>query len=166
MTRNSGPDDGGVITRPGRRALHMPRSPQVDPRAPAHERNAVRVVTDPELGRVIGDLSQVIKTMVPRVLGTRTYVLDAQGTATDQYRVPYACLSVISESAAKLTVASSPLQGAAPGAGSGQGRVPANGFAVLNLAGNAWAVYGGAAGELITVTAYTQPQPPAAARLV
>ncbi len=130
MTRNSGPDDGGVITRPGRRALHMPRSPQVDPRAPAHERNAVRVVTDPELGRVIGDLSQVIKTMVPRVLGTRTYVLDAQGTATDQYRVP------------------------------------ANGFAVLNLAGNAWAVYGGAAGELITVTAYTQPQPPAAARLV
>lgn len=168
MTRNLNTPDGAIVTRPGRRMAHMMRAGLVDPKAPRGTlpANAQAVLADPELGKAIGDLSNAIRTMVPKVLGTGIYILDANGQATDQYRLPYGCLSLISESANKLTVASSPPQTAAPGKGPGAGRVPANGFAVLNLSGHVWTIYGGIAGELVTVTAYAVPQPPAAGKLV
>jgi hypothetical protein len=111
----------------------------------------------------IGDLQQAIAAMSPAVLQTATYLLNAQGQAAEQFRVPYRALSVISLSNLPLTVSSAPLQASAPGPGAGAAVIPARGSATVNLSGNVLSVYGGSPGDVVTVTAYSRPMPPAAA---
>jgi hypothetical protein len=108
----------------------------------------------------LGDISRVLEQMAPRVVGLRTYVLDAFGTCGDQYRLPYRCITVMSQSAKLLTAFNQPIAESAPQAGPGVAYVRIGGYEVINFAGYAWSIYGGNAGELVTVTAYARPQQP------
>lgn len=110
----------------------------------------------------IVDLNAVLRKMAPQVLNVQTFTLDASGSATAQYRVQYQSLTVDSQSTKLLTIANMPLQ-APPGPGAGPGIyvVKAGGFAVVNFTGYVWSIYGGTANEVVTVTAYGNPQPPA-----
>lgn len=113
-----------------------------------------------KLTGAVGDLSKVLDELVPRVIGLETVVLDANGTAMRQYRVPFRSLFVDSQSAKVLTVAGMPLQTSAPTAGPGVGFVRIGGAAVLNMRAYQWSIYGGNPGELVTVTVYGMPLPP------
>lgn len=118
-----------------------------------------------EIITAIGDLSGLLRQLAPRVLGAATYLLNAQGQASDQYRLPFAAIAIASFSAQKLTLAAMPAQAAAPGAGPGVTIIPPNAFRLVNLAGYTWSVYGGTPGDQICVEVLTRPQPPAAAKL-
>lgn len=115
-----------------------------------------------KLAGAVGDLGKLLDDLTPRVIGVQTVVLDAGGTAAVQYRVPFRAISVDSQSAHVLTVANMPLQSAAPASGPGVAFVRAGGFSVINFRAYQWSIYGGAAGELVTVTAFAGPQPPTA----
>lgn len=115
--------------------------------------------TNKQLAAAVGDLRGVLHALVPQVIGNQTVALDANGQAGGQFRLPYRCLVVDSQSAKVLTVANAPL-GIQPGAGVGIGFVRVGGYSVLNIAGYTWAIYGGNAGELVTVAAYANPQQP------
>ncbi len=54
---------------------------------------------------------------------------------------------------------------AAPGPGPGAARIPPKCWIVHNLAGYVWTIYGGVAGEIVTVTTFGRAQTPAAAKL-
>lgn len=143
---------------------HTDRSPHSVPRPDEDPRNqeTALAATHERLVTVIGDLSGALVKMAPRVIGVQTVVLDALGTASGQYRLPYQSLFIDSFSASTLTVASMPLQSAAPNAGPGVALVRPGGAAVVNLRSYLWSVYGGTPGERVTITAYANPQPPTA----
>lgn len=102
--------------------------------------------------------------IVNSVLASGLYLLDSSGVATDSYATPYGSLAVANHGSTDATVTSGPPQGQAPGLGKGVARVPAATFKVINLAGTEWTIYGAAAG-LVTVEAFTKPQPPHAANI-
>jgi hypothetical protein len=108
----------------------------------------------------MGDISGALLAMTPGVLSARTVALDGNGTAAGQERLPYRALAVSSYSARLLTIAAAPLAGSAPGPGPGVSQVQPGGFRVMNASAYAWSIYGGAPGELVTVEAFSRPQPP------
>lgn len=110
--------------------------------------------------KALGDLTGVLRMLIPQVIGVSTVMLDAAGTAQLQYRIPYRALFVDSQSAQKLTVASSPLESAAPGPGAGVAVIRAGGAVVVNFTANVLSLYGGTQGDLVTITAFANPQPP------
>jgi hypothetical protein len=132
----------------------LPRNPDTGP--PQQQAQFLDMLG--ALNTRIGDLGTLLDEMAPRVISTETVVLDANGTATRQYRVPYRSLGVDYFGAATLTVAAAPLAQFAPGPGPGVGKVGPGGFAVLNFRAYEWTLYGNP-GDLITVTAYARPQP-------
>jgi hypothetical protein len=113
-----------------------------------------------ELRAAIGDMSDALKYLTPTpVLGSATYVLNAAGQATEQYRTPFRALAITSASAGQLTLSSSPPQASAPGPGVGSAIILPRGFAVVNMGpGYVWTIYGGSPGEQISVQAFTTPQ--------
>jgi hypothetical protein len=117
----------------------------------------------PEWAGAIGDLTAVLARFAPgAVLGEATYTLTALGQAGDQYRAQFAALAITSASSATLILTADTLKGAAPGAGTGMAIIPPRGFAVVNMRGYAWSVYGGNPGDQITIQAFTRPMPPVA----
>jgi hypothetical protein len=122
--------------------------------------------TPEDLYEAMGDLAGAIRSMVPIVLSSETWALDASGQASREYRVPFRSIAVWSFSAQRLTLTDAPKQTAAPPAGPGVAIIPINGFKLSNLASHAWSIYGGTAGDLICVETYGLPMPPAAAKLV
>lgn len=106
----------------------------------------------------IGDLSKVLKQMTPPVLGAQSIALDANGNGSVSYRLPFGSVFIDSNSAHLLTVAASPPMGQAPGPGPGVAFVRPGGHATLNFSAYTVSVYGGAAGELVTVQAFARPQ--------
>lgn len=108
----------------------------------------------------VGDLSRVLDELVPRVVGQETVELDANGMFSRQFRVPFRALFVDSLSEAVLTVSNGTPQSDVPGAGPGVAFVRAQGSAVINFRAYQWSIYGGAPGDLVTVTAFGNPQPP------
>ena len=112
----------------------------------------------------IGDLSKALEHLAPSVvIGEGLYQLDAAGQAAEQYRAPFAALAVTSTSGFPLIIAAGPKGIAAPGPGPGSSVVPAYGPVSVNMKGNAWTLYGGAPGDLVTVQALARPVAPAAA---
>lgn len=109
----------------------------------------------------VGDLSKVLDELVPRVVGQETIALDANGTATRQFRVPFRSVYVESQSAQVLTVAGMPMQTSPPGTGPGIAHVRPGGAAVANIRAYQWSIWGGTPGDLVTVTVFGHPQPPA-----
>lgn len=107
----------------------------------------------------LGDMTRALHKLVPLVLGSETVVLDVNGQAAKQFRVPFKCITVDSQSAKVLTVEAAPLS-TQPNAGPGVAFVRAGGFVVCNLTSYTWSIYGGNPGDLVTVTAYANPQPP------
>lgn len=112
--------------------------------------------------KAIGDLTNAVLSLAPVVLDSSTFQLDANGQATRQFRVPFAAVAVTSGSVARLTIASGPPGAAAPGPSAGAGHVPPLGFAAHNISGRVWTIYGGSAGDLVTVTTFGRPVPPSA----
>lgn len=110
----------------------------------------------------VGDLSKLLDELAPKVIGMETVVLDSNGTASRQFRVPFRSLFVDSQSTKLLTVAGMPMQTAAPLAGPGIAYVRIGGAAVCNIRAYQWSIWGGVAGELVTVTVFSQPQAPSA----
>lgn len=137
--------DGKAPRRPGGCAAEM-----VERVAESHRHVAAAVA----------DLSRVLDELAPKVIALETVALDAAGTATRQYRVPFQCLYVESQSAKVLTVAGMSMQSDAPGAGPGIAYVRAGGAATANIRAYQWSIWGGTAGELVTVTVFSRPQPP------
>jgi hypothetical protein len=107
----------------------------------------------------IGDMSGLLQRMVPTVLGQKTIVLDGNGQATEQFRLPFASVAVDYFGNATLTVAAHPLQQAAPGPGVGIAKIGPGGFAVVNFKANVLSFYG-TPGDVITFIAMASPQPP------
>lgn len=112
-----------------------------------------------KLHDVLGDMSGLLARMTPTVLGQKTIVLDSTGAASEQFRLPFGCLSVDYFGATTLTVAAHPLQVAAPGPGAGVAKIGPGGFAVINFKANVASFYGNP-GDVLTFTAMAQPQPP------
>jgi hypothetical protein len=137
--------------------------PLEHPQLPQHA-SAQR--TPDELYDAMGDLTGAIRSMVPIVLSAETWVLDANGQAAREYRVPFRSIAVWSFSAQRLTLTDAPKQTAAPPAGPGVALIPINGFKLSNFSSHAWSIYGGTPGDLICVETYGLPMPPAAAKLV
>jgi hypothetical protein len=108
----------------------------------------------------VGDLTKLVDELAPKVIGMETVALDANGTASRQFRVPFQSLFVDSQSAHVLTVAGMPLQTSAPNMGPGIAYIRIGGAAVCNIRSYNWSIWGGAAGELVTVTVFSRPQPP------
>jgi len=108
----------------------------------------------------VGDLSKLLDELAPKIVGYETVVLDANGAFTRSYRVPFRCIYLESQSTKVLTVAASPGETDVPASGAGVGYVKVGGASVINLRAYSWAIFGGVAGELVTVTTYSQPQPP------
>lgn len=113
-----------------------------------------------ELTAAVGDLTQVMRRMAPFVLGVQTVILDINGQGSVNYRVPYGCVFVDSASTHVLTIANAPLQSAAPGGGPGVAFVRIGGNRLVNFQSNVLSIYGGQAGELVTVEAFGHPLAP------
>lgn len=142
----------------GRRWPPAPRHP-----APAGE-NAGHAGLDTagmDWPAAIGDLSDLLRMMLPgSVLGEDTYQLDRFGQAGDQYKIPFAALAISSTSASQLSLCADTLKIGPPPSGPGVAVIPPRGFAVVNMKGYAWSVYGGTPGDQITIQAFTRPQVP------
>ena len=115
------------------------------------------------MATAVGDLAKVLEHLAPSVvIGSNTFQLDASGQAAEQYRAPYAALTVTSTSAFPLIISAGPKGVAAPGPGPGSAVVPSYGHISVNMKGNAWSLYGGAPGDLVTVQALARPVAPLA----
>lgn len=112
-----------------------------------------------KLNEVLGGLGPLLDELAPGVIGTETVVLDGNGQAVRQFRVPFRSIAVDYWGAALLTVAAAPLAGAAPGPGPGVAKVGPGGFAVINVRAYQFSLYGNP-GEQVTFTALAKPQPP------
>ena len=108
----------------------------------------------------VAGLSEALTELAPRIIAEETVMLDPNGAATRQYRVPFQCLYVESQSAKVLTVAGMSMQTAAPAAGTGVAYVRAGGATVANIRATVWSIWGGIPGDLVTVTVFSRPQPP------
>lgn len=124
------------------------------------EQQAELVETLARLNGVVGDVSGLLKRLTPGIIGEELIALDANGTATKSFRVPFRAISVDSYSAKTLTIAAHPLREAAPGPGPGAAQVGPGGYSVINFEAYQYSVYGGSPGDLVVVTAFREPQPP------
>lgn len=119
-----------------------------------------------DLYNAMGDLAAAIASMVPVVLSSETWILNAAGQATREYHLPFRSIAVWSYSAQRLTVANAPIQSGPPTNGAGVAIVPINGFKLSNIAGLCWSIYGGTQGDIVCVETYGVPMPPTAAKMV
>lgn len=134
------------------------------PRLPAGDNASARQAAElgahlDQLATVIGQLGPMLDELAPGVIATETVVLDANGQATRQFRIPFRSVAIDYWGAALLTVAAAPLAGAAPGPGPGVAKVGPGGFAVVNMRAYQFSLYGNP-GEQVTFTALAKPQPP------
>jgi hypothetical protein len=166
MRRRDDPALLGRDMQPVQQPRHRWPTTSTDPGHPPAPETGPHQPTDDELREAMGDLAGAIRSIVPVVLSSETWLLDSNGQAGREYRVPFRSLAVWSFSAQRLTIANGPKGSSTPQQGPGVGVIPINGFRVLNLAGHAWAIYGGTQGDVVCVEAYGLPMPPAAAKLV
>lgn len=165
MTRNTHlgpPPDGGEPPSPPRRASHLiTRRVQLADRGEAtRDPNTADVAARADYAKVLGDLARAVRALAPVVLQTETIVLDGSGAVSRQFKVPYSCVAVDSNSAALLTLAAATLGAAAPASGPGVANIKPRSFVVANLSGYAWTLYGGSAGEQVTIQTLGRPQTP------
>jgi hypothetical protein len=97
-----------------------------------------------------------------RVLESATFTFNAAGAIFRDYQVPYAAVSILSQSSALVTAANATLAAAAPAQGQGVAQVGPRGFGIFNLAGRSLTLYGNP-GDSVSITVFASPQPPAAA---
>jgi hypothetical protein len=113
------------VIQPGAPAKghRWPRGTGIDRgRQPGHGRDDWAASVVERYTAAIGDMTALLEKLEPcKVLDTRTVILDANGQATVQVRVPYQALHVTSMSENVLTVTSATQQGAAPTSGPGVG---------------------------------------------
>lgn len=111
----------------------------------------------------MGDMSGALDRLAPAVIAQKTIQLDATGTASEQFRVPFRSIAVDYFGAGDLTVAAQPLGGgavpSAPGPGVGIARIGPGGFAVCNMRATVVSFYG-LPGDIVTFTCFSLPQAP------
>lgn len=95
------------------------------------------------------------------VLVTELAVLDANGIWTKDWSVSFGSLGVANHGTHDITVTTGSEQAAAPpNGGPGIAKIKAGAAATVNMTGKAVTIYG-TAGDLVSVTVFTKPQPPA-----
>lgn len=97
-----------------------------------------------------------------RVLETASFKFNAAGIISRDYPVPYAAVTIVSQSAATVTAHNQTNNGAAPTEGQGVAVIGAYGFGTYNLAGRSLTLYGNP-GDYVTLTVHARAQTPAAA---
>jgi hypothetical protein len=112
-----------------------------------------------EIRGALGDMSGLLDRLAPTVIAQKTVQLDANGTAFDQFRIPFRSIGVDYFGAGTLTVSAAPLGVGAPGPGVGIAKVGPGGFAVCNMRSTVVSFYG-SPGDFVTFTAYGLPQAP------
>jgi hypothetical protein len=141
----------------GRKRRRWPDRPDVPARSDVE---APPVPGGPFLA-AMGDMTKALRAMVPVVVDVRTVVLDANGQAEADFRLPFRAVSVTSASASTLTLSPGPKTTAAPTSGPGVCVIPARSFQTFNCSGYTWSLYGGSPGDQVTVQAFGTPVPPA-----
>jgi hypothetical protein len=111
-------------------------------------------------GRLTSAVSALHGLVVNECLATQTLILDADGTKSRNWTVPYGSISVHNAGAGTLTITTSPLAGAAPTSGVGVIVVPSGIAEVANVAGRTLSFYG-TPGAAVILSVFTKPQPPA-----
>jgi hypothetical protein len=101
---------------------------------------------------------------VNHVLATGLAAVTADAPWSRDWRVSFAAVAIVNDSAQPLVVAAGGPGPAAPSVGDAAFRVPAGAFVCLPLAGAALTVYAPAPAEF-TYSVFTRPQPPAAGRV-
>jgi len=134
-------------------------------REPGHGENDAAQHYVERFQAAVGDMTKFLRLLEPAVcLDTRTVQLDANGQATAQFRVPFRAVHVTSQSAAALTITASPPAASAPANGPGVAMVHAGGQETFNIGGYAWSIYGGTAGEQVTVQTFSRNLNPGGGR--
>jgi hypothetical protein len=88
------------------------------------DKDDVNLEAHAKTAAAVGDLTRLLDEIAPRVLGVRTYQLDANGMATDNVRVPYKALAVSHVPVGAATSANATGTVNAPGAGATIAQVP------------------------------------------
>lgn len=113
---------------------------------------------DDHMGSIAGMITQAL---APNgVLATQTAVIGPDGTWTKDFQGRFAAVSVANHGGTQMHGAVGGPMGSAPMFGPGVFPVPAGGFQVVNLADNAFTLYG-APGDTATVQVFVDPQGPA-----
>lgn len=97
-----------------------------------------------------------------RVLETASFKFNASGVISRDYPVPYAAVTIVSQSGSTVTAANQTPAAAAPTEGQGVAKVGPYGVGTYNLAGRSLTLYG-TPGDYVTITVYVRAQTPAAA---
>jgi len=150
----------------GTRRHRWPAGPGSDrARGPGHGRDDRMMTVVEGFGHAVGDMTRLLARLEPALcLDTRTVQLDASGQATASFHVPFAAVHVTSQSAVALTITASPPGAGAPANGAGVAVVHAAGQETFNISGYTWTIYGGAAGEQVTVQTFTRNVNPGGGR--
>ena len=88
------------------------------------DRDDVNLEAHAKTAAAVGDLTRLLDELAPRVLGVRTYALDANGMATDNVRVPYKALAVSHVPTGAVTSANAEGTQNAPAGGTTIAQVP------------------------------------------
>lgn len=112
-------------------------------------------------GRLTELVAAVHGLVVNDCLSTETLTFPASGVVTRSWSVPFGSVAVTSLSTLTVTVvAGEDTNGTAPTSGAGVALVAAGKGATYVLSGRALTLYG-KAGDSVTVSVFTRPQPPA-----
>jgi hypothetical protein len=150
------------VVQPGapQKGHRWPRGTGLDRgREPGHGRDDWASHIVERYTAAVGDMTALLGKLEPKVVGQETVVLDANGQATKQYRLPFAALAVDYFGAGTLTVTTAPQVTSPPSQGVGLARIGPAGFAVVNSAAYVWSMYGNP-GDVVTVTAFARPMEP------
>jgi hypothetical protein len=113
-------------------------------------------------GHLGGILSATLAVPRGDLLMQGVVAIGPEGFWTRSWPEAFAAVEVLAWSTTgTITVAAAGPAGGVPSQGANVARVPANAYRVLNLRGSALTLYG-APGDLVDVTVYVRPRPPAA----
>jgi hypothetical protein len=108
------------------------------------------------------EFAKLQSNIVNDTLSSGLVQFDAGGQATESFRVPYGSVAIANHGSGTVVLTNcAPTGATAPSKGKGVRRIASGAFAVCNLAGVAYGLYG-TAGEMCSVEVFTRPQPPVA----
>jgi hypothetical protein len=151
------PAQGNAAAAAGAIAERAPRGRQLDQLLASEQLQAIRAQHELS-SELIGHLRGM---QVNSVLLTQLVKLDVNGQFTYSFHVPMGSVFCQNHTGTDATIAAAPPQASAPGQGTALNRVPAGGWAVVNLLSRDLTIYGTPNGYL-SVQVFSKPQPPQA----
>ncbi len=105
------------------------------------------------------ELARLRSGIVNDVLSSGLVTLDVNGQYTESFMTPFGSIALTNHGTGTMTVQNGPPMSAPPNKGKGVAKVPAGGYATLNLSATEYTVYGNA-GDQATVQVFSKGQPP------